>query len=264
MGRLLGFVFGVASYAFFFGTFVYLIGFVGNLTVPKSIDAGPATATSTALAINVGLLLLFAVQHSVMARPWFKRAWTRVVPTHLERSVYVLIATAVLAVMMVFWRPMPATVWAVEHSVAVALLEGVFWAGWATVLLSTFLIDHFRLFGLKQVWANLRGRSLEQPRFQTPGLYRWVRHPLYLGFLMAFWAAPEMSAGRLLLTGVWTSWILLAIRLEERDLSDFHGDVYRAYRTRVGMLLPRLGGGAGRGAAHGAAPSTETAQGSGG
>lgn len=242
MGRLLGFVFGVASYAFFFGTFVYLIGFVGNLVVPKSIDSGPAVATASALAVNVGLLLLFAVQHSVMARPWFKRAWTRIVPAHLERSTYVLIATALLALLMGLWQPMPATIWVVEHPAGALALQALFWAGWATVLLSTFLIDHFRLFGLRQVWANLRGRTLAPPPFETPGLYRWVRHPLYLGFLLAFWSAPEMSAGRLLLAAVWTSWILLAIRLEETDLSDFHGDLYRQYRRRVGMLVPKLGG----------------------
>ena len=238
MRRVLAFAYGIACYALFLAVFVYLIGFVGDLVVPRSIDSGAPAPLGEALVVNVLLLSLFSVQHSVMARGWFKRWWTRLVPRPVERSTYVLAATAVLALLMWQWRPMPSPVWTVESPAAVMLLHAVFWAGWATVLLSTFLIDHFALFGLRQVWSHLRGREMEAPRFQTPSLYRVVRHPLYLGFLMAFWAAPRMTVGRLLFAGVWTAWILLAIRLEERDLVAFHGDRYREYRRRVSMLLP--------------------------
>ena len=226
------------AYVIFLAVFVYLVGFVGDILVPKSIDDGTSGPLGTALLVDVALLALFAVQHSVMARPGFKRWWTRIVPRHLERSTYVLVASLILAVVMWGWRPIPATVWSVESSLGAQALHALFWLGWGTVLLSTFLIDHFRLFGLKQVWAHLRREKLQAPEFQTPGLYRIVRHPLYLGFLLAFWSTPHMTAGRLLLAGVWTGWILLAIRLEERNLVDFHGEAYRAYRDRVRMLLP--------------------------
>ena len=238
MKRLLGLVYGVVCYLLFLGVFAYLVGFVGDLVVPKSIERGSAAPLQVALLVNVGLLALFAVQHSVMARTWFKRWWTRRIPRHLERSTYVLLASLILAVVMWGWQPIPRSVWAVDHPVAAQALHVLFWAGWGIVLLSTFLIDHFRLFGLKQVWAHFRGNELERPSFQTPGLYRVVRHPLYLGFLLAFWCTPEMSAGRLLLAGVWTGWILVAIHFEERELVDVHGDAYRAYRDRVRMLLP--------------------------
>ena len=238
MKRALGMLYGVTAYLVFLAVFVYLFGFVGDLVVPRSIDDGPSAPVTVALLVDVGLLLLFAVQHSVMARQGFKRWWTRIVPWHLERSTYVLLASLVLAVVMWGWRPIPATVWSVESTVGAGVLQGLFWVGWGTVLLSTFLIDHFRLFGLKQVWAHMRGADLEPPEFQTPGLYRVVRHPLYLGFLLAFWCTPEMTAGHLLFAGVWTAWILVAIRLEERDLVAFHGAAYRAYRERVRMLLP--------------------------
>jgi len=254
MTRLLGFAYGVAAYVLFLTVFVYLIGFVGDVLVPKSIVDGATGSVGGALLVDVGLLSLFAAQHSIMARQGFKRWWTRIVPRHLERSTYVLMATLVLAVVMWGWRPIPGTVWSVESPIASGALLAVFWAGWGIVLLSTFLIDHFRLFGLKQVWAHLRGRELQVPEFQEPGLYRLVRHPLYLGFLMAFWAAPHMTVGRLLLAGVWTSWILLAIRLEERDLIAFHGGAYRAYRERVRMLVP-LPVGRSAGGEEAAAPS---------
>lgn len=256
MKRALGFVYGVAAYAVFLAVFIYLIGFVGDILVPKSIDDGATTPLAVALLVDVGLLALFAVQHSVMARQGFKRWWTRIVPRHLERSTYVLIASLILAVVMWGWRPIPGTIWSVESPVAVQALHVLFWLGWGIVLLSTFLIDHFRLFGLKQVWAHLRGEDLQAPEFQTPGLYRVVRHPLYLGFLLAFWSTPQMTGSRLLLAGVWTGWILLAIRLEERDLTEFHGEAYRTYRERVRMLIPVPKGEASRGRTHGA--STET------
>lgn len=238
MRRIAAFAYGILCYALFLAVFLYLIGFVGDFLVPKSIDSGSAGSVGTALLVNVGLLSLFAVQHSVMARGWFKKWWTKLVPGHVERSTYVLAASLVLALVMWQWRPIPTTVWSVEAPTAVAVLHGLFWAGWAVVLLSTFLIDHFRLFGLSQVWSHLRGRELEPPKFQTPALYRYVRHPLYLGFLLAFWCTPEMSVGHTLFAGVWTGWILLAIQLEERDLVRFYGDRYREYRQRVRMLLP--------------------------
>ena len=242
MKKLLGFGYGVVAYVLFLAVFVYLIGFVGNILVPRSIDGPGPVGLPSALAVDIGLLALFAVQHSVMARRWFKARWTKVVPSHLERSTYVLMATAVLAAVMWGWRPALGTIWSVDSAAAVTILHAVFWAGWALVLVSTFLIDHFALFGLKQVWAHLRGGEVPPPRFQTPVFYRLVRHPLYLGFLLAFWSAPRMTSGHLLFAGVWTAWILLAIRLEETDLVAAYGEAYRHYRRRVPMLLPVPGG----------------------
>ena len=238
MKRVLAFAYGVVCYVVFLAVFVYLIGFVGDFLVPRSVDAGPQAPLTTAILVDVGLLALFALQHSVMARQGFKKRWTRLVPWHVERSTYVLAASVVLALVMWGWRPIPGQVWSVESAAGVAVLWSLFGLGWAVVLVSTFLIDHFRLFGLKQVWTHLRGRDLEPPRFQTPGFYRYVRHPLYVGFLLAFWCVPTMTWGHLLFAGVWTSWILLAIRLEERDLVRFHGEAYEAYRERVRALLP--------------------------
>ncbi|MDX1567163.1 MAG: isoprenylcysteine carboxylmethyltransferase family protein [Longimicrobiales bacterium] len=242
MRKILGLIYGTLSYLLFLGVFVYLIAFVGDILVPKSVDSGASPiatgSVGAAIAVNVGLLAVFAVQHSVMARGWFKRAWTRVVPPHLERSTYVLAATVILAGVMWGWQPIPDTVWSVESSLAATILHGLFWAGWGILLLSTFLIDHFRLFGLKQVWSHVREKESRPPEFQTPLLYRYVRHPLYLGFLLAFWSTPHMTVGRLLFAGVWTGWILLAIRFEEKDLVRFHGEDYRKYRERVPMLVP--------------------------
>jgi protein-S-isoprenylcysteine O-methyltransferase Ste14 len=238
MKKLLAFLYGVACYLLFLAVFLYLIAFVGDLPVPRTVNVGPSAPLGTAVALNVGLLLLFSLQHSVMARQGFKERWTRIVPKHLERSTYVLAASLVLALVMWGWRPIPETVWRVEDPLAAGVLHGVFWLGWTIVLIATFLIDHFRLFGLKQAWGHLRDRRYEPPEFQTPGMYRMVRHPLYLGFLLAFWSTPHMTAGHLLFAGVWTGWILVAIRMEERDLVRFHGDAYRAYRRRVRMLLP--------------------------
>lgn len=238
MKKTLGLVYGLAVYALFLAVFLYLIAFVGDFAVPRTIDAGPEAPLGVALATNVGLLLLFALQHSVMARKGFKERWTRIVPWHLERSTYVLAATLLIALLLWAWRPIPETVWAVQSPVAEAGLQALFWIGWGIVLLSTFLIDHFRLFGLKQVWGHFRGHEYEPPEFQTPALYRYVRHPLYLGFLLAFWCTPHMTVGHLLFASVWTGWILFAIRLEERDLIRFHGEAYREYRERVRMLIP--------------------------
>lgn len=238
MRKALGFTYGLVVYALFLVVFLYLIAFVGDFLVPRTIDAGPSAPLGIAVAVNVALLLLFSLQHSVMARQSFKEKWTKIVPRHLERSTYVLAATAVVALLVWGWRPIPATVWTVDHPVAEGVLWSVFAIGWAVVLLSTFLIDHFRLFGVKQVWGHLRGREYEPPEFQTPSLYRYVRHPLYLGFLLAFWSTPHMTVGHLLFASVWTGWILFAIRLEERDLLRFHGEDYRRYRERVRMLIP--------------------------
>lgn len=243
MGGLLALLYGIAAYAAFFVTFLYAIAFVGNLHVPKTIDSGSvAGGLAEALIVNVVLLGVFAVQHSVMARPGFKAMWTRIVPKSVERSTYVLFATAALALLLWQWRPLPEIVWQVENPIAIAVIQGLFWLGWAVLLFSTFLINHFELFGLRQVLARMMGWQLPQPVFRTPSLYRYVRHPLYLGFVIAFWAAPVMSLGHLLFSVACTLYILIGILLEERDLVDLFGDQYRHYRRHVSMLIPFLGG----------------------
>lgn len=236
-------VYGMVAYAIFLLTFLYAIGFVGNLIVPKSIDAGwPAGAAGASLAealiVDTLLLALFAVQHSVMARPAFKRWWTRFVPAPMERSTYVLLASAALILLFAQWRPITQVVWSLPDGPAGTALIVVHWLGWAIVLASTFMIDHFELFGLRQVLARLAGRPMPQPVFRTPLLYRHVRHPIYLGFLLAFWATPVMTAGHLLFAVATTGYILIGIRLEERDLIAQFGDAYRRYRQQVGMLIP--------------------------
>jgi methanethiol S-methyltransferase len=235
-------LYGFISYTVFLFTFLYAIGFVGNLVVPKSIDSGMAAPIAEALIVNTLLLGLFAIQHSVMARPAFKRWWTRWVRRSVERSTYVLFASLALVLLFWQWRPITAPIWTVEHPFGAGILNIVFWLGWAMVLLSTFLIDHFELFGLRQVVARLRNRPLPPPVFKTPLFYGRVRHPLYLGFLLAFWATPTMTAGHLLFAVATTGYILIAIQLEERDLIALFGDQYRRYRQQVGMLIPRPGG----------------------
>jgi methanethiol S-methyltransferase len=238
MGRILAFLYGVAAYFVFLGALLYAIGFVTGLVVPKTIDTGAIASIGEAVVINVLLLSLFAVQHSVMARNPFKRWWTQFVPASIERSTYVLFASLTLILLFWQWRPIPAMVWEVSGPALVATLVALSLLGWLIVLVSTFLISHFELFGVQQVVANLAGRAMPETRFKTPGFYKFVRHPIYLGFLIAFWAAPAMSVGHLLFAGVTTAYILVGIAFEERDLIALFGDEYRRYRQRVAMLVP--------------------------
>jgi protein-S-isoprenylcysteine O-methyltransferase Ste14 len=236
-------LYGLVVYVFFLATFVYAIGFVGNLPLlPKTIDSGATAPLVEILAVNLGLLSLFAVQHSVMARRGFKRWWTKVIPESVERSTFVLAATAVLALLLWQWRPLAEpVVWSVTDPIGRLVLQAVFWIGWGVLLTSTFLINHFELFGLRQVWANLRGQALPAPVFHTPLFYRHVRHPIYLGFVLGFWATPHMTAGHLLFAAASTGYILIGIWFEERDLVAQFGQRYEVYRRQVGMLVPKLG-----------------------
>ena len=239
MGALFSFSYGLVVYAFCLATLLYAIGFTGNLFVPKSIDTGAPEPLAEALIVNLLLLGLFAAQHSVMARRSFKRWWTQIVPAAVERSTYVLAASLALALLLWQWRPIPEPiVWRVENAAAAQLLWAVFWLGWAVLLISTFLINHFELFGLRQVFARLTGREIPEPQFRTPFFYRYVRHPIYLGFLLSFWAVPVMTAGHLLFSIGATSYIFVGIWFEERDLIAQFGERYRRYRNQVGMLLP--------------------------
>jgi len=239
MGRVISFAYGVVSYAIFFATFLYALGFVGNFIVPKSMDSAPQMPFWPALAINLGLLGLFAVQHSVMARPAFKKWWTRYVPKPVERSTYVLFSSLAMILMFWAWQPLGGVIWNVESPAAQIALYGAFAFGWALVLVSTFLINHFDLFGLRQVWLHLRGEEYTELQFVTPGPYRYIRHPLYLGWLFAFWATPTMTVTHLLFALMTTGYILVAIQLEERDLENSLGD-YASYKQQVPMLVPGL------------------------
>jgi protein-S-isoprenylcysteine O-methyltransferase Ste14 len=238
MGRVLAFVYGVVSYLVFLVTFLYAIGFVGNLIVPKSIDSGEPALFSQALLINVLLLGLFAIQHSVMARPAFKRWWTRFVPKPVERSTYVLLASLALILLFWQWRPLTDVVWNVENPVGRYILWALFFLGWVTVLVGTCLINHFDLFGLRQVYLYQRGEEYTHLTFRTPFLYKIVRHPIMLGFIIAFWSTPHMTIGHLIFAIVTTAYIVIAIQLEERDILRIHGTAYEEYRKQVSMLLP--------------------------
>lgn len=232
---------GVVCYLIFFATFLYLIAFVGDFPfVPHTVNSGPESSLPVAVIVDLALIALFGLQHSVMARKGFKQAWTRIVPAPLERSVYVLAASLALLLLIVLWRPIPGLVWSAEAPALQYLLLGLFGLGWAIVLISTFLINHFELFGLSQVWSQFRGAEPAEPRFRTPLFYSAVRHPIYAGFIMAFWATPVMTWGHLLLAAGMTVYVVIAIRHEERDLVGLYGDTYVQYRARVGMLVPRF------------------------
>jgi protein-S-isoprenylcysteine O-methyltransferase Ste14 len=237
LARISAFLYGVTCYLVFFATFLYAIGFLGNFGVPKSIDSGQQLPFIQALAVNFALLALFAIQHSVMARPWFKAAWTRLVPAVVERSTYVLLSSLALVLLFWQWQPMGGVVWNVENVYGRAALGVLYVIGWLTVLATTFLINHFDLFGLRQVWLYLRGRPYTDIGFRTPGVYRYVRHPLYVGWLLTFWSAPVMTSAHLVFAIATTVYILIAIQFEERDLVRSHSE-YAEYQRRVPMILP--------------------------
>ncbi len=241
MSRAATLLFALFAYAVFFATFLYLVCFVGNFPfAPLTVDRGPEATVATAVVIDLVLIALFGIQHSVMARQGFKRAWTRVVPVPAERSVYVLIASLVLIVLFTFWRPIEGTLWDARGTALELPLWVAFFAGWGIVLLSTFLLNHFELFGLQQAWFHMRGRQAEPPQLRQPLFYKWVAHPLYSGFFLAFWATPVMSYGHLLLALGMSAYMLIAIGYEERDLVGHYGDDYVRYRKGVGKLFPRF------------------------
>jgi protein-S-isoprenylcysteine O-methyltransferase Ste14 len=236
--RIATFTYGVISYLLFLGTFLYAIGFIGNLVGPKSIDSGRTGSLSYALLIDAALLTLFAVQHSVMARPWFKRAWTRLVPKPAERSTYVLLSSVALLLLFWQWQPIGGAVWTVEQPALQMVIYGLYAIGWLLVLSSTFLINHFDLFGLRQVFLFLIGRPYTQLKFGTPMFYRHIRHPLYLGWLFAFWSTPTMTVAHLVFAIATTAYIFVAIQLEEKDLVNAFGEDYRRYKKTVPMIIP--------------------------
>ena len=241
MAGLVAVIYGVVAYGATLVALLYLVGFVGNLIVPKSIDSGTAGPLLQSVIVDTMLIGLFALQHSVMARQGFKRWWTRIVPPPVERSTYVLFTSLILLILYWQWRPIPALVWSVDNPAAAAVLDGIFWLGWVVLVVSTFMLSHFEMFGLSQVFARLFGKPLLGAKFRTPLLYRYVRHPIYLGVLLAVWATPVMTAGHLLFSAVITAYILIGIQLEERDLLQQFGDRYRSYRQHAGMLVPLPG-----------------------
>jgi protein-S-isoprenylcysteine O-methyltransferase Ste14 len=236
--RILFFAYATLSYSIFLATFLYAVGFIGNFGVPRTLDGAPMDPLGRALAIDLGLLGLFAVQHSLMARKWFKEAWTRVVPPPIERATYVLFSSLALILMFWQWRPLGGEVWSVEHPTGRMVLWGLFAFGWGLVLVATFLINHFDLFGLRQAWVHLRGREYTALPFRTPGPYRLVRHPLYMGWFFAFWMTPTMTLSHLVFALATSAYILIAIQFEEKDLAREHGTAYETYRRTVPMLVP--------------------------
>lgn len=239
MGRALSFLYGIIAYIIFLGSFLYAIGFVGDFGVPKTINSGPEAAGFwRALGINALLLGLFAIQHSVMARPGFKKWWTKIIPLHLERSTYVLLSSLILILLFWQWQPMPDVVWDAGSGFWHSFLTALFWLGWGIVLLSTFMINHFDLFGLRQVYLHLKKKEIIPIKFQEPGLYKYVRHPLMLGFLIAFWATPHMTVGHLVFAIATTGYIFIGIWFEERDLVKYHGEKYKRYREQVRLIIP--------------------------
>lgn len=239
MKKLIFLLYGIVSYLVFFGTFLYAIGFVGNLMVPKGIDGEPTVPLAQALLINAILLGIFAVQHSVMARPGFKNWWTKIVPKEIERSTYVLISSLLLLLIFWKWEPMGGVVWDLSGSTLGTLLTAVSFLGWGTVLISTFLINHFDLFGLRQVWLQWQGQPYTHLQFSTKMFYKWVRHPIMFGFMVAFWATPTMTVAHLVFAIATTAYMLLAIMaFEEKDLVAYHGDTYREYQKKVSMIIP--------------------------
>ena len=236
--RLTIFLYGVTSYAVFFATFLYAVGFIGNFGVPRTLDSTPTSGFMTSLLVDLGLLGLFAIQHSVMARPAFKRWFTRAVPECAERSTYVLASSLALIAMFALWQPLGGSVWTAQDATLRGVIWGVFAFGWLLVLVATFLINHFDLFGLRQVWLQLIRRPYTHLAFGTPGPYRYVRHPLYVGWLMVFWATPTMTLSHLVFAIATTAYILIAVQLEERDLIAQHGHLYADYRAQVPMIVP--------------------------
>lgn len=241
MAGLAAVIYGIIGYGFTLVALLYLIGFVGDFIVPKSIESGTAGPLLQSVIIDAMLIALFAIQHSVMARQGFKRWWTRIVPPSVERSTYVLFTSLVLFILYWQWRPIPALIWNVQNSTGAAVLLGIFWLGWFVLVVSTFMLSHFELFGLSQVFARLFGKESSKAEFHTPLLYRYVRHPIYLGILLAIWATPAMSAGHFLFSFLVTGYIFIGIQLEERDLLQLFGDQYRQYRQRAAMLIPLPG-----------------------
>ena len=244
MGRSAAFLYGIVVYVIFLITFLYAIGFTGNIAVPKSIDSGTPGPVTMSIVVNLALLSVFALQHSIMARPAFKRLWTRIIPEAAERSTYILMTSVALVLIFAFWQPIPHLIWDFSNSITGVTLSALFWGGWLIVLSSTFMIDHLDLFGLKQVFAHLKKRQAMHPNFVKTGFYRLVRHPIMTGFLIAFWAAPSMSAGHLLFACVTTGYIVIAVlHLEEKDLIASIGDDYLTYRDEVPAFVPGLGRG---------------------
>ena len=237
MGKFIAFLYGIISYVVFLASFLYAIGFVGNILVPKSIDSGMEEPLTESFLINALLLGLFAVQHSVMARPAFKNWWTKFVPKSIERSTYVLVASLLLFLMYWQWRPMTDSIWNLEGTASM-ILTVIFWIGWVIVLVSTFIINHFDLFGLRQVYMNLKSKELTPLDFKTSLFYKYVRHPIMSGFIIAFWATPQMSMGHLFFAIMTTGYILVGIYFEEKDLVSFYGDTYKDYKNQVSMLIP--------------------------